>query len=252
MPKFYKKRALRRVPRKRAAPRRSYRRSVVRPLKQGFLSVVRKHPLIAIQSTAAAGTPAVIDSGTGLTCVTLGTPTASVGTVGNFYDVPFSMTFAFNQLSGNSEFATLFDEYKFRRVRVQIQCNNNMAAVASTIGGQIGYLPYIEYINDHDDGVAPTTSNFRERMGIKTRYFNATTGMITMNCYPKVAVEVNSSVGTSQAVPGKYGTWIDMTDRTVPHYSIKGVIRRMYLPAGASTQSFNIDISSHVNLKGII
>lgn len=250
---MFKKRATR--PRKNMYRKRPRRLALARPIRssQGFMAIWRKHAIIAVHSTAAAGVANVSDPGGGTTCVVLGTPTTSVGTVGNYYDVPFSMAFTFNQLVNSAEFATLFDQYKFKKVRVQIQCNNNVAAVASTVGGQLGYMPYLEYITDHDDGAAPVTTTFRERMGIKTRYFNASTGAITLTCYPKASIQIDSTAGTAQAVPqGKNGLWINMTDRAVLHYAIKGVFRRMYLPAGAFTQSFNVDIASNVLLKGVV
>lgn len=246
MPRVSKKRYGRRVGRKRIGARKGRRTS-------GFLSLKRKHALIAIQSSATAGSAVVIDAGgASLQCVALGTPVASVGTVGNYYDVPFSMTFAFNQLVNSTEFSTVFDSYKLRKVKATLQCSNNISGIASTVGGQIGYMPYLEYSHDYDDGVAPNASTFRERMGIKTRYFNATTGNITMSVYPKCAPVVSSSIGTTNSLPSDKGTWLNMTDRAVPHYGIKGVIRRMYLPAGAATQSFQLDITTHALLKDVV
>lgn len=242
--------AKRRVPswKKRKAPRRRMRKArISRPVGKGFLKVARKHDLITLVSSATLGVASVIDNGVGTGCLFTGTPQASLGTVAGYYDVPFSMRFCLNQVRQSSEFAQLFDSYKIQSVHVKVI--NNYNVVMNPTASTTGYLPYIEYETDHDDYSVPTVTAWRERMGIKTKYFNSTTNTLSMGVRPKYATDATAASGAGAVL--SRGGWLNMANTSIEHYGIKGVIRRVFLPAGSQVSNFTFDITSHFICKDI-
>lgn len=212
---------------------------------QGYLYAKRKSPMIVIRSLGIAGAFDVQDEGLG-TQVTLGTPVAATGLPAGWYDLPFSMTFAFNQIANQAEFVNLFDAYKIHKAIVRISPNGTIAQSATS-----QTLPYIEWLNDHDDAAAPTVTQFRERMGVRTKFFSGTSNSTTLVVQPKVAFPVyNALGGNSFAIPYR-PTWLNMANTSVPHYAIKGVIRHVYSPGVLSQTQITVDTTLCFGVKGV-
>lgn len=254
MPRMPKRRYGRRIGRRRVGARRrgGLARRLLRGYGKGFLSVKRKLFEAALVSSASPGALSPVGPA-GFDLFTVGTPVASVGTVPGYYDVPFAIRVRLNQVVNVGEFSSLFDAYRIKGCKIQLQNNYNTVAVASTVGGQIGYMPYIEYVYDEDDDAILTPTVFREKMGIRTKYFNAVANKLTINLKsPKPAFEIQSGTGLTQPVAIPKGwTWINMANTNVPHYGIKGVIRRVYLPSGAFTTSINVDATMSFDVKDL-
>lgn len=239
---LYRRRRL--VRRKRAPVKRRYamrKRVYKRTSGKGVLAVRRKLPLATINGTGLVGVATVNDAGIG-TQITLGTTVPSLGKPSGYYDVPFSLKFAFNQQTNATEFTSLFDQYKIKYATVRVQNNGNISGTQSG-----GILSYIEYVQDHDDDTPPPASDFRERMGIKTAYFTSSKIMIKMGVAPKPAGTLfNSLVSSGYSVPVK-APWINTSNPAVPHYGIKGVIRSMWLPNGSNQAILTFDSTlSHI------
>lgn len=215
--------------------RRRVLKKVYRRKSKGIMYVKRKLPLATINATGIVGAPTVNDAGVG-TLITLGTTVPSLGKPAGYYDVPFSLQFAFNQQTNSTEFTNLFDQYKLKYATIRVQNNGNTSQTQSG-----GILPYIEYVQDHDDNTPPPASDFRERMGIKTAYFTSSRVMIRMGVAPKPAGTLfNSLVSSGYSIPVK-APWINTSNPAVPHYGIKGVIRSMWLPNGANQAILTFD-----------
>lgn len=232
----------------RRMARQKLRRRLLGKSRTGYLIVRRKCPISCISSSAGVGVvnvPATTDM------IQTGTPVASLGTVGNYYDVPFSFRFRFSHIHNPGEFSALFDQYKIKKVTITIQNNSNVV-LNSTTAVPAGYMPYIEYIQDHDDANPLTPDTFREKMGIKTRYFNATSNRISFTVAPRAADEVEGfPAGATAFAIAPRRQWLNMAYTGVPHYGIKGVIRRMYLPAGANVTSLNVEATMTFAVKDI-
>lgn len=233
-------------------PRKHYRRKYNRKVGvakrlargPGYLELVRKSPIFSLTASAAVGTP-ILNDPNGVGMFKLGTPTASVGLPGNYYDIPFGIEVNLSQLTNYSELLNVFDQYKIKGVTIKIQ---NQANTAVTNGL---YLPYIEYDKDQDDSGPPTTAVFRERMNIKTRYFTASRNWITLRATPKPAMQVyQSAIATGYAIPAK-SQWLNTANYVIPHFCLKGVIRNMFLPAGVGACGMIFDAAIHVALKDI-
>lgn len=243
MPLKYIPRRLR-VRRRRPGARRPLRRyKRVRRHNTGFLSIVRKASQITTYSTAGVAGAITKNDPTG-TCLNLGTPVYIAGT-DNCYDIPFSMSFRLSQLMNSGDITTLADAYKIVSALVKIHANWNF------VGGlQTSAVPWVEYIQDHDDATVPAISDLREKMGTKNKYFNASKPTILMGVRPKFADSIfNNGVTTAYAV-GNKREWINSTYGGVEHYGIKGVLHNVQLPgSGSGGTLFNWDVSLKVVAK---
>lgn len=241
--KFMKRRAYRK---KRYARKR--RGGAVRRLNsrnQGYMNINRKLETLAILTGNEVGSVQSIDT-TG-TCITLGIPTPVSGALTGTYDVPFSLKFRLDQLSGYSELTALFDQYKVNGVKVKMAQFYNTSSLTS-----VG-LPWLETFNDHDNSIPEVLGQVRQRMYTKSTYYSASKQVATLYCKPKPSQAVYSNI-TSGIVPGASGRinpWLDCSFPNVEHYSIKGIIHNMWL-GNTGTNRFNIDVEMNVSLKGVI
>lgn len=238
----------RRQYRKKKAGMRKRRGGAIRRLNtrsQGYMNLNRKLETLAILTGNEIGSVTSIDT-TG-TCITLGVPTLVSGALAGTYDVPFSLKFRLDQLSGYSELTALFDQYKINGVKANIAQFYNTSSVTS-----VG-LPWLETFNDHDNSIPELLGQVRQRMYTKSTYYSATKQVAALYCKPKPSQAVYSNI-TSGIVPGASGRvnpWLDCSFPNVEHYSIKGIIHNMWL-GNTGTNRFNIDVEMNVFLKGVI
>lgn len=212
--------------------------------KHGGMFIVRKLPQFVTQNTLGAAGSYAIPAGQTSTCLTLGTITASPAG-NNIYDVPFALQFRMGDLVSSTELQNVFDKYKITSAKVKVQTTLNTAQ-QNTVP-----IPFIDYVADKDDWTPLSTSDFREKMGVKTKYFSGSRPSITMGVKPVPAAEIyNSLTFTGYAVPGK-APFINMAYPDVPHYGIKGVIRNLYLPANLGEATLTWDVSLGVALRDV-
>lgn len=237
MPRYAKKRAARRRPLRR----RGGRRLPARPARTGFVSIVRKTKEFSIENSSVANTPVLCQDGgknnyTG-NILQIGNLQADAG---GSYAVPFSMQFSLDQLINSSDITSFADNYKIKAIYVRAYFNHNMSSA-----GSLNSMPYLQYINDHDDAVVPTLSNLREKMGVKMKTFRQG-GYIGFKVNPKATI-----VQTGSSVPSLIsGGWCDSNVPTVLHYGIKGCISQLYLPTTATAQmAIKFDVAYHVVAK---
>lgn len=224
---------------------RKYRKIARKP-SQGFLKITRKLPLIvASNNTGVVGTLNATDP-TG-SCLFMGTPVPKTG-YNQVYDVPFSLAFNFNQMVNAAELIPIADQYKMVSNLIRIECP---ATTSQMPGGNSTPTPYVEYIQDYDENAVPNVNTFREKMGIKTKYFSSTKPVIKMGVRPKpTSLFYDTGLANGYGRP-RSAPWLDTTSTTVPHYGIKGVLRNVWLPAVVNSSPFTFDISAKVLLKDI-
>lgn len=233
---------------KKAAGKSKRRGGAIRRLNtrsQGYMNINRKLETLAILTGNEIGSVTSIDT-TG-TCITLGVPTPVSGALAGTYDVPFSLKFRLDQLSGYTELTNLFDQYKINGVKANIAQFYNTSSVTS-----VG-LPWLETFNDHDNSLPEVLGQVRQRMYTKSTYYSATKQVAALYCKPKpsMAIYGNTVTGITPGASYRQTPWLDCSFPNVEHYSIKGIIHNMWL-GNTGTNRFNIDIEMNVSLKGVI
>lgn len=208
---------------------------------QGSLYVTRKISKISLSSSGVAGVPSLNDpSGT---CVVVGTPVLLTGATAT-YDVPVAFKFRFDQMLNANELSVLFDRYRLLNAHVMLHNNS-----ANTNGGFP--TPWVEYITDHDDAVAPTPAFMREKMGCKNKYFTASRNRISLGCKPVPSTQIyNNGVTTAYGVP-RVSPYINMSYTGTEHYGIKAIIHNVYLPATANQSLIDIDVTLKAMCKDV-
>lgn len=210
---------------------------------QGFIKVIRKCKEFSIENSTTANTPVLCQDGgknnyTG-NILQLGAPTPdSAGT----YALPFSMQFTLDQLLNYTDITNIADQYKIKAVYVRVWFNSNVSSV-----GGITFMPYLQYINDHDDSQVPTVLNLREKMGVKMKTFK-NGGFITMKVVPKASVAQGGSSAPSLLTRG----WTNCSYPNILHYGIKGCVSNCYLPTTSTAQfAIKFDVAYSVVAKDI-
>lgn len=230
------KRKAPKVRRARVARRRIARRGP----NNGGMFVVRK--VKQLYTSNSLGTLGGYTVSSANNSVALGTPQA-VPNMTSVYDVPFTVTFRLDELEQYTDFTGLFDQYKIVSCKVKVQSTFFASTQTSTP------VPFIDYIQDHDDNTMPSLSLMRQKMGVTTKYFGSRSN-VTMGVRPKLATQVYDGLTTAYAVPGK-NPWLNASHPSVPHYGIKGILRNVFLPATVNTSPLTWDISYGVALKDI-
>lgn len=214
----------------------------IRSIRHGGFTLVRKMPLITLSSSGAGVGLAVLNDPTG-TCLQYTVLGASPGTTGQ-YDVAFSLKFSLNQLQSFTDVTQIADAYKINNVLVKLSSGFQ---VATGVGAAV---PYVEYVQDHDDATIPTLAQIRQKMGVKTKYFGPTKQMIKMGVRPKTADEIyNNGVTTAYGV--NRTQWINCDYPATEHYAIKGIIHNMYLNGTANQGLLTFDISASVSARDL-
>lgn len=152
----------------------------------------------------------------------------TTGTTSNISYFAMSMYFSIDMLPDNSEFLTLFDQYKINRVKLRLTPYSTQSTLQSGVGvsGQNQGLSCIVHnIIDYDDAAALTPSAaginlIRERLQFKTRNLFASRNGLKQYFSPRVA---NAAFGGG--VFGSYANvkapWIDSNSPSVQHYGSK-------------------------------
>lgn len=124
-----------------------------------------------------------------------------------------------------SDFTSLFDQYRIRKVIVKFQMLNNPVAYTYLNSGLStnanNWYPKLWYIPDYDGGAEETISSIKERQGVKCRIFNPNSA-ITISFTPKCRTLTYSTASSTGYAPRNIQ--IDMSDTNVEHYGLKYVI----------------------------
>lgn len=222
------------------ARKRYYKKYIAKVPNQGGLYVVRKLPQIQSYGSGVAGVLTTYDP-TG-SCLTLGAGVPRAGSL-VMYDVPFSLKFRLNQLTNYSELTAISDKYKIKSVLVRLTFNH--FTVTSPIGAG---MPWVEYEPDYDDSALPTVTNFREKMGTKTKHISTTKNYIKMGVRPRFTMNTPAISG---AVIANKKDYLNCANPDVDHFAIKGIIRNVYISGSAGESPFDWDISTSVVLRDI-
>lgn len=138
--------------------------------------------------------------------------------VGNALYAPLlqANSFNFNQLTGASEFTTLFDMYKIEKIQVRFYLKIDPSA-QSAAGAS---YPKMYWVIDHDDDTAPPTLNaLREHSKCRVKVMNPNRP-VTITFKPSILGMRYKTVSTTAYTP-MFNQWIDCNDPTTPQYGCK-------------------------------
>lgn len=155
--------------------------------------------------------------------------------------------FALNSLTNYTEFTSLFDVYRIRKVVVTFICDRSTALVgAAAVAGSI--TPNLWVCSDYDDATPfATEGDWSQVEGAKYKQLDKP---VTWTVYPRVAAAVYGGAFTSY---GNTNMWVDLGSPGVQWYGIKWAYD-MYHAAGAGTVNLshiNIHFNLFIDCKGV-
>lgn len=242
MLRMYRRKRL--VRRKRVARKRYARKP---RSSEGIIRLTRRLPEQNLYNGGTAGV--MIASGA---TVVVGTPYQTPAFTGStYYNAPFTIDFALNDIINVSDLTQIADKYRINWVKIMAYCTSNTASSAGT-----AQLPSILWSTDDDDVGMPASTTtglntLREKMSSKIRQWKQNTPL-KFFIKPKLLGSVSGPLGTPvQAVVGK-AKFIDCNHPDVPHYGMKGYLQDVNLATTASVLTqFKFDIVMSVTLRGI-
>jgi len=144
-----------------------------------------------------------------------------------------SIVTSLSQLVQSSDFTSLFDQYRIRKVIVTFQLITNPDSCAYTnsdawvnqSGGTsrplTNWYPKLWYIPDYDGGSDETIPSIKERQGVRCKILRPNS-VVKIAFTPKCRT-LTYSTSTSTGYSPK-NIQIDMTDTNVEHFGIKYVV----------------------------
>jgi hypothetical protein len=170
-------------------------------------------------------------------------PATGYAAAGNNLNIVFSLQATSFYINGtgaglvsfpnSSEFTTLFDQYTFRGVEIDIFWSKNVAAESGTNATQ----PMIWSCYDYDDASNTSLSSIQQYPAVKSTILGENGGkVLQLRLTPATRMELpDGSGGTAYAPTITKNPWIDCSYPSVEHYGVK-----TYLDTFGRTASLDI------------
>lgn len=130
-----------------------------------------------------------------------------------------AIAFQLSDLANSSTFASLFDQYRFERVRLYIRARTNAASVFNTASPNAA-VPRVFVVIDRDDNTAPTATTDLmqyDTVGTFTGHEDCVVDLVP-NLTP--AVFSGGAFSGYSSLPSN-SAWIDIANTAVPMYGVK-------------------------------
>lgn len=172
-------------------------------------------------------------------------PNCHVSLVGN--DTIFSGTaatfFGLNNVNGNGEIVSMFDNYRITKVQYRWVCTRNPDRATSA--GNQGLYPRINWTHDFNDSAPISRDLIYQRANMKEAYFTSDRQKTRWYTLKPAMLAVMYESGATSAYSPKWRQWIDTAD-TAPHYGIKYAWDQLF--AGVNV---NLEAKIFMECKGI-
>jgi len=173
---------------------------------------------------------------------TFGTSTGITGNAivqGGATGVFGAIAFQLSDLANSITFASLFDQYRFEKVRLYIRARTNAASVFNTASPNAA-VPRVFIVIDRDDNTAPTA------VTDLMQYDTVATFTGHEDCVIDLVPNLTPAVFASGAFSGysslpSNSAWIDIANTAVPMYGVKFGVTGLTV---SSTSSWIWDITA--------
>lgn len=172
-------------------------------------------------------------------------PNCHVNLVGN--DTIFSgtsaTTFGLNNVNGNGEIISMFDNYRITKVQYRWVCTRSPEF--ATGANNKGIYPRINWTHDFNDQIAISRDLIYQRANMKEAYFTSDRQKSRWYTLKPSILAVMYESSTTSAYSPKWRQWLDTND-TAPHYGIKYAWDQLF--AGVNV---NLEAKIFMECKGI-
>jgi hypothetical protein len=146
-------------------------------------------------------------------------------------------------LGGGSDFTTLFEQYRIKKLRVTFTCTTfNTSADLP--------FPRIFIAPDYNDTAIDSAAAIMQREGVIVHEFTPTNPSITVEIEPKVAMLVFRTAVLSgySAVPS---CWLDASYSDIPHFGFKYYITD-YNSTNTPTRRINSSVQALIETRCVV
>jgi len=153
--------------------------------------------------------------------------------------------FQLNDVTNTGDFTGLFDQYRFKAVKIEFRPRFNFANPGSVV---VNKLPRLYSVIDYDDSNVPTLiSDLREYQSCKETNFDKDHVRLIK---PRLASALLSAAGGFTSVANEAPKWIDLASLTVTHYGIKIGIEGGVM-GQANLQSWSVELTYMLEFKQV-
>lgn len=150
-----------------------------------------------------------------------------------------ALAFQLSDLANSSTFSSLFDQYRFEKIRLYIRARTNAASLFNTASPNAA-VPRVFIVIDRDDSTAPTA--ITDLM----QYDSVATFTGHEDCVIDLVPNVTPAVFSGGAFSGysslpSNSTWIDIANTAVPLYGVKFGVTGL---SASTTSSWYWDITA--------
>jgi len=179
----------------------------------------------------AGFTPTLVNAGASPNqLLTIANASASQFVGANSAQFGGSLQFMLSHLANVSEIVNLYDNYRIKKVVVQVIPSFNSSELIQAVAGPAG-IPCMHYAVDSDDATVPANrTSIMENSYCRTVRLDAPFNIVIV---PRAQNVVATSGGGSVAggmLPAN--TWLDTASQNIPHYGLKFWIDEMVQVAG--------------------
>jgi len=215
----------------------------------------RSTDAFGFQSSIAgvSNTPVLINTGTSPNqLLSIANASASQFVTTNSSQFGGSLQFMLSHLANVSEIVNLYDNYRIKKVVVQVIPSFNSSDLAQVAGGTHG-IPCMHYAVDSDDATVPAN-----RTAIMENSYCRTVrldGPFNIVIVPRAQNVIATSGGGSAAggmLPSN--TWLDTASQNVPHYGLKFWIDELVqVSADSSSRPFvKFSVTYYLECKNVV
>lgn len=160
-------------------------------------------------------------------------------------DAFMTYRFTLNDISNTTDFTALFDQYRFRAVKIEFRPRFNQANPGSVLANR---LPRLFSVIDYDDNNAPTLiSQLREYQSVKETRFDQDHVRLLK---PRMAAIVLDNANTNTALANEAAKWIDLAALTVSHFGVKIAIEGG-VSGQTNLQSWSVDLHYYIEMRQV-
>lgn len=161
-------------------------------------------------------------------------------------DTFMAYRFQFNDLTNTGDFTGLFDQYRFRAVKIEFRPRFNFSNPGIVTANR---LPRLYSVIDYDDANVPTLiSDLREYQSCKETVWSEDHVRLIK---PRIATAVLSAAGGFTSVGNSSANlWIDMASLTVTYFGIKIGIEGG-VAGQTNLQSWSVDLDYMFELRQV-
>lgn len=158
----------------------------------------------------------------------------------------FALTFALDDVNGNGEIKSLFDNYRIVKVLYRFVMERDITSLGAAGSTGVGNYPRVNWVHDFNDSTAITRQQMMQHAGMREFWFTSDrqhSRWYSLNASSLVQQYESPSATAYKPV---WRSWVDTGDSAMPHYGLKIAYDNLY-----ASNNIYIECKYVIECKGI-